>query len=235
MTQSPTDLSLWWNTLPADLAVPIGAPLPGDATADIAIVGAGFTGLWTAYYLLKANPSLRVAIVEANCAGFGASGRNGGWVSALFPVGINALARASSRTDAIRMNREMFATVTEIGRVATAEGWDINWQQGGTVVLARTPLQLESARAEISDYRAWGFGEVDYALLDATAAKNMANATDVLGGTFTPHCAAINPALLVRNLARTVTAMGAKLYEDTRVEIIEPGILRTARGSIRAR
>ncbi|MSW11833.1 MAG: FAD-dependent oxidoreductase, partial [Actinobacteria bacterium] len=104
VTQSPAELSLWWNTLPPELLKPIGSPLPGDTTADIAIVGAGYTGLWTAYYLLKADPSLRVAIVEANYAGFGASGRNGGWASALFPAGLNALAKASSRSDAVRMN-----------------------------------------------------------------------------------------------------------------------------------
>ena len=234
VTQNPAELSMWWNTLPPELLAPIGSPLPGDAAADIAIVGAGYTGLWTAYYLLKADPSLRVVIVEANYAGFGASGRNGGWVSALFPAGLNALARASSRSDAVRMKRAMFETVAEIGRVATAHAWDIEWEQGGTVVLARTPLQLESARAEIADYRTWGFGEDDYALLDAGEAKARLNATDVLGATFTPHCAAINPARLVRNLARTVNEMGATFYEDTKVESIEPGILRTGRGSIRA-
>ena len=83
-----SDLSLWWSTLPTELTLPIGTPLPGDATADIAIVGAGYTGLWTAYYLLKADPTLRVAIIEANYAGFGASGRNGGWASALFPASL---------------------------------------------------------------------------------------------------------------------------------------------------
>lgn len=229
-----SDLSLWWSTLPTELTLPIGTPLPGDATADIAIVGAGYTGLWTAYYLLKADPTLRVAIIEANYAGFGASGRNGGWASALFPASLETLARVSSRADAIRLKREMFQTVTEIGRVAVTEGWDINWQQGGTVVLARTPLQLTDARAEIANLRSWGFGAEDYSLLDATEAKDMANATDVLGGTFTPHCAAINPALLVRSLARTVVALGAKLYEDTAATAIEPGIVRTSRGSVRA-
>lgn len=234
MTQRPAELSLWWNTLPADLLEPLGAPLPGDSTADIAIVGAGYTGLWTAYYLLKADPSMRVAIIEANYAGFGASGRNGGWASALFPVSLEALARVSSREHAIALKREMFATVTEIGRVAAAESWDINWQQGGNLVLARTPLQLASARAEIANLRSWGFGEEDYALLGASEAKKQAAATEVLGATFTPHCAAINPARLVRNLARTVVAMGAKLYEDTAAEAIEPGIVRTSRGSVRA-
>lgn len=76
---------LWWSQLPADLLEPVGAPMDGHVEADVAIVGAGFTGLWTAYYLQQRNPGLRIAIVEKEIAGFGASGRNGGWSSALFP------------------------------------------------------------------------------------------------------------------------------------------------------
>ena len=61
-------------------------PLDGDTEVDVAIVGAGFTGLWTAYHLLRGDPGLRVLVVERQVAGFGASGRNGGWCSALFPA-----------------------------------------------------------------------------------------------------------------------------------------------------
>ncbi len=95
-------LSLWWDTLPDDLRQPLGTPLPGDTTADVAIVGAGYTGLWTAYYLLRQDPTLRIVILEAEQAGFGASGRNGGWASALFPASLAALARQSGRDAAVR-------------------------------------------------------------------------------------------------------------------------------------
>jgi glycine/D-amino acid oxidase-like deaminating enzyme len=227
-------LSLWWDTLPDDLRAPLGAPLEGDRTADIAIVGGGYTGLWTAYYLIRADPSLRVTVLEAETAGFGASGRNGGWASALFPASLDALARASSRDAAVRMKRAMNATVDEIGRVAALEGWDIEWAKGGTVVLARSPLQLTQAREEVADLRTWGFGDDDLRLLDKAEAVATANATDVLGGTFTPHCAAVNPAKLVRSLARTVVAAGVTLHEGTRVDAIEPGIVRTRLGSVRA-
>ena len=158
MTDDLRQLSLWWDTLPDDLRAPLGTPLPGDTTADVAIVGAGYTGLWTAYYLLQRDPSLRVVILEAEQAGFGASGRNGGWASALFPASLPALARQSTRDAAIRLKREMFATVDEIGRVASAEGWDVEWSKGGTVVAARSPLQLSTARDEIEELRTWGFG-----------------------------------------------------------------------------
>lgn len=227
-------LSLWWDTLPDDLLQPIGTALPGDRTADIAIVGAGYTGLWTAYYLAQADPGLRIAVIEAEEAGFGASGRNGGWASALFPASIAAVARASDRASAIGLKREMFATVDEIGRVAAAEGWDIQWRKGGTVVAARTPLQLQQAREEIDDLRTWGFGEDDYALLDRQETERRVQATDVLGGTYTPHCAAIHPARLVRSLAHAVASRGVDVYEHTTVESIEPGLVRTDHGIVRA-
>jgi len=82
VTSDLRHLSLWWDTLPADLTRPIGEPLPGDTSVDVAIVGAGYTGLWTAYYLSRRDPSLRIAVLEAQEVGFGASGRNGGGVRA---------------------------------------------------------------------------------------------------------------------------------------------------------
>lgn len=234
MTNDLRGISLWWDTLPDDLRTPLGSPLPGAADADVAIVGAGYTGLWAAYYLIRADPSLRIAIVEAEQAGFGASGRNGGWASALFPASIAALAKRSSRDAAIRMTRAMQATVDEIGAVAAAEGWDIGWAKGGTVVAARSPLQRDRARAEIDEWRSWGFGEDDYAYLDADDAARRIGATDVLAATYTPHCAAIHPARLARSLAREVVAAGVRLYEQTPAIAIEPGVVRTAHGDVRA-
>ena len=234
MTNDLRGISLWWDTLPDDVRTPLGSPLRGAADADVAIVGAGYTGLWTAYYLIRADPSLRIAIVEAEQAGFGASGRNGGWASALFPASIAALAKRSSRDAAIRMTRAMQATVDEIGAVAAAEGWDIGWAKGGTVVAARSPLQRDRARAEIDEWRSWGFGEDDYAYLDADDAARRIGATDVLAATYTPHCAAIHPARLARSLAREVVAAGVRLYEQTPAISIEPGVVRTAHGDVRA-
>lgn len=227
--------SLWWDTLPPDLTTPLGAPLVGSEEADVAIVGAGYTGLWTAYYLLRRQPDLRVVLLEAKHAGFGASGRNGGWCSALFPSSMAAIARMSDRHAAVRLQDAMHATVDEVGRVAADEGWDIHWAKGGTVVAARTPLQLDRAREEIADWRSWGFGEEDYRLLDAEQARASIGATDVLGATYTPHCAAIHPARLVRNLANTVVSRGAVLHEQSPVTQMRPGLVRTAEGTVRAR
>ena len=226
-------LSFWHDTVPDTLAV--GDPLEGDAEADVAIAGAGFTGLWTAYYLTKRDPALRVVVCEREIAGFGASGRNGGWCSALFPASLGKLARTASRDAAVAMQRAMHETVDEVGRVASAEGIDCHWAKGGTVMLARSPAQLERAKAEVEEAREFGFGEADLRLLDAAAAGAMAGATEVLGGTFTPHCAAIHPARLVRGLAAAVRRAGVSVYERTPVLQLAPGRVVTRAGTVRAR
>lgn len=217
-------LSLWHDTLVAsgedDLAPRPG--LAGDTEADVCVVGAGYTGLWTAYYLLGLDPSLRVVVVEAEVAGFGASGRNGGWCSALFPASSTGLARRHGRDAALAMRRAMNDTVAEVGRVAEAEGIDCHWAPGGTVRLARTPVQLERARAEVAEDAE--FDGVDgVTLLSREEAVERVGATGVLGGTFIPHCARIHPGRLVRGLARAVEARGGVIAERTRALRIEPG------------
>ena len=212
-----------------------GDPLPGDIDVDVAIAGAGFTGLWTAYYLAGARPGLRIAVCEREIAGFGASGRNGGWCSALFPASLAKLARMAGRDPAIAMYRAMQDTVAEVGRVAAAEGIDCHWARGGTVQLARSPAQLARAREEVAEARSFGFGEADLRLLSAAEAAEHINASGVLGATYTPHCAAIHPARLARGLAAAARRRGAAVYERTPVTGIEPGRLRTARGTVRAR
>ena len=226
-------LSFWHDTVPGTLAA--GDPLPGDAEADVAIVGAGFTGLWTAYYLAQRDPGLRIVVCEREIAGFGASGRNGGWCSALFPASLGKLARLASRDAAIAMQRAMHETVDEVGRVAAAEGIDCHWAKGGTVMLARSPAQLERAKAEVDEAREFGFTEADLRILDAASARAMTGATEVIGGTFTPHCAAIHPARLVRGLAEAVRRAGVVVYERTPVLEIAPGRVVTQHGTVRAR
>ena len=224
-------LSLWWDQLSDELAGPRRPPLAGPTSADVAIVGAGFTGLWTAYYLLRADPTLRVVVLEAETAGFGASGRNGGWCSALFPTSLQKVAASSSREAAIALFRAMQSTVDEIGAVVAAEQDRRRLPKGGTLVLARTPLQLRRAAAEVDEWRSWGFGPQDLRLLDAAEARQHLGATDTLGGTYTPHCAAIHPARLVRGLARSVERLGATIHEGTRATSLAPGLVRTAQGT----
>ena len=228
------DLSLWHATAEEDWSP--RPPLPGDLQCDVAIVGGGFTGLWTAYYLLLADPALRVHVIEAEVAGFGASGRNGGWCSALFPKAAEQLATlpGHDRDSAIALHEAMRATVDEVGAAVAAEGIDAHYAKGGTVSVARTAVQLRRAREEVEHARAWGRGEDQLRLLDRDETRAMANAADAVGGTYTPDCAVIHPARLARGLARAVERLGGHVHERTAASAIRPGAVVTEHGTIRA-
>lgn len=206
--------------------------LTGRVETDVAIVGAGLTGLWTAYYLAEADPTLRIVVVEAEVAGYGASGRNGGWCSALFPASLDKLAAlpGSSRAAARDQHRAMRATVDEVGRVAA--GLDVPSAKGGTVVLARTAAQWRRAQDEVAHARSWG--RDDLRLLDAPAAAQVLRATRTRGATYNSDCAALHPGLLVRRLAEEVERRGVRVLERSPVTTIEPGVATTADGAVHA-
>ena len=203
----------------------------------MAIVGAGFTGLWAAYYLLRADPTLRVVVLEAETAGFGASGRNGGWCSALFPMSLSRLAElpGSSRSAALAQHRAMRETVDEVGRIIAEERIDASYQKGGTISLARNRAQLRTAQDDVAQARGWGRGPEEVRLLGRAEAGKVCDATRVRGATYTPDCAAIHPARLARGLARAVDeSRGGAIYEQTRVTSIKNGRAHTEHGTVRA-
>ena len=224
---------VWQDTLADEDRAGPRPPLGGDTSADVCIVGGGYTGLWTAYYLTRADPSLDVVVLEAQTAGFGASGRNGGWCSALLPQGIDAMARRHGRAASLAMRRTMQRTVDEVGDVAAAEGIDCHWHKGGTVVVARNEAQLERARAEVAHDLRWD-GIEGLRLLDAGQVRERLAVPDAVGGTWTPHCAALHPARLARGLARTVESRGVRLFEGTTALELRPGEVRTDRGTVKA-
>jgi glycine/D-amino acid oxidase-like deaminating enzyme len=213
---------------------PSRPPLEGDATADVAIVGGGYTGLWTAYYLTQRDPSLRVIVIEAEQVGFGASGRNGGWCSALLPMSLDAIASRSSRGEATRMQQAMHDTVAEVGRVAALEGIDCHWAHGGTISIARNAAQEARLRQHVEHLHGYGFTDDDYRMLDPGDARQACGISSVVAGAHTPHCAAIHPARLVRGLARAVERKGVRIVEGTRVSEIRPQRVVTGRGSVSA-
>jgi glycine/D-amino acid oxidase-like deaminating enzyme len=200
----------------------------------VAIVGAGFTGLWTALYLARADPSLRIAVLEAETAGFGASGRNGGWCSALFPSSLESLAKRSSRADALALHAAMRHSVDEVMQSAAAEGIDAQMAKGGTVSLARSGPQLARAKSEVEHARRWGRGEDELRLLDAEEATTVLAGSRLRGATYTPDCAAIHPGRLVRGLADAVVRRGVALYEQTPATAIAPGRVITRHATQRA-
>ncbi|MDB5074135.1 MAG: dependent oxidoreductase [Chloroflexi bacterium] len=141
-------------------------PLDTSVDVDVAILGAGFTGLWTAYYLLRRQPSLRVAVVEREIAGFGASGRNGGWCTSNFTLGASELLRRFGRDQAHATQTAMFDTVDEVGRVTREEGIDANFRKGGEIYLARGPQHLAALQSSHKAFEEIGLSGYSV-LLDA--------------------------------------------------------------------
>ncbi|WP_308468266.1 NAD(P)/FAD-dependent oxidoreductase [Rathayibacter soli] len=216
-------VSFWFDSLAArdsDELRPRSA-LMSETTADVCIIGAGLTGLWTAYYLAHAHPELSIVVLEKEIAGFGASGRNGGWSSALFPVSTTGLARLHGIEAAVRMRQAMIDTVDEIGRVVAREQLDCDFVKGGTVAFVRNRPGLDAAREEVAEARRFG---VDHVTLWGTdALRRRAPSVTASAATFTPDCARIQPAALARGLARVVESLGVRIYEHTRVTDFGPG------------
>jgi glycine/D-amino acid oxidase-like deaminating enzyme len=225
--------SFWHETVPDPLEP--RAPLATDDQLDVVIVGAGYTGLWTAYYLKSLEPGLRIAIVEAEIAGFGASGRNGGWCLGTL-AGISELVAGdgSRRDGGIRLQRAIFDTVAEVEGVCEREGIDCHWARGGNVTFASVPAHVDPVREEIAFMHELGFGEDDIRWLDPAECRRRVGTAQNLGGFFLAHCAAIHPARLVRGLAEVVERMGVPIYERSPARVIEQGVVVTDGGRLRA-
>jgi glycine/D-amino acid oxidase-like deaminating enzyme len=212
--------SFWLETAGEDLAP--RPSLNGPIEADVAILGAGFTGLWTAYYLLSQEPSLRVVVLEAEIAGFGASGRNGAWCSSGFPVSPGELQRRFGREAARELLTEMRGAVEEVGRVIEAEEIDAQYLRGGLLRVARGPSQLPGIQRAYESLRGLGLQD-DLRLLDADEIEGRVRITGAKGALYNPHCATIHPARLARGLARAVERLGGEIFERTSVTDYEEG------------
>lgn len=210
-------------------------PLEGRVEADVCVVGGGYTGLWTAYELRRADPSLEVVVLEREVAGFGASGRNGGWVLGVVSGSRAGWTERGGRDGALALERAIHATVDEVGAVVEAEGIDCDFVKGGTLVSAQSDLELERLRAQHAEDLEFGLGEEDSVLLDAAALAERVRVQRGVGGLFSPHCGRVQPAKLVRGLAEVAERRGATIYEQTPVLGIEPGRAWSSGGEVRAR
>ncbi|TGV78964.1 FAD-dependent oxidoreductase, partial [Mesorhizobium sp. M00.F.Ca.ET.149.01.1.1] len=226
------DISFWYADLGA-MPAP-RPPLPGDIEADVAIVGAGYTGLWTAYYLKKAKPSLRIVLIEREFAGFGASGRNGGWLSGGFGWSREKYLKNSTRQGVTAMQKAMAGCVDEVIRVATQEGIDADIRRVDNLTVATNPAQLERVREECETIRSWDADPDRIELLDRAATRARINVKDVLGGFVIHGQARVQPAKLVQGLAAAVDRLGVSIYEKTTVTAIAKGVVTTDRGTVRA-
>jgi len=225
----------FWLETSGDPLVP-RTSLQRSVEVDVAILGGGYSGLWTAYYLLRANPGLRLAIVEKEIVGFGASGRNGGWCSSRFPVTPGLLEERYGAEAARNLLLAMFDAVDEVGRICEEEGIQAEYRRGGILSLARGAHQVPHIRAAFDAYVRLGL-QKHFQLLSAADCRERVKATKILGGLYTREGASLHPGKLVRGLAAAVEKRGGVIYENTEVNEARPGAngrMITPGGEIRA-
>lgn len=225
------DVSFWY----ADIGLPASrrASLCGDIRADVAIIGAGYTGLWTAYYLMQADPSLTVVVLEKEFAGFGASGRNGGWLSGGFAWNHARYAQTSGPEPARRMVHAMMGTVDEVIRVADLEGIDADIRRCDELIVATNPAQHARMQSEADHRAAWGEGDRVFTIgADETRARIAI--PGARGAMVVKNTARIQPAKLVRGLADVVERMGVTIFEGTAARGISPKRVTTEQGTVQA-
>ncbi|MFM7685211.1 MAG: NAD(P)/FAD-dependent oxidoreductase [Actinomycetota bacterium] len=224
--------SLWLDLLDEPLTP--RAQLGGDTHVDVAVVGAGLTGLWTAYYLSVARPGLRIMVIEREIAGFGASGRNGGWVSAGIAGSASRYAKRHGREGVVRGTLATNEAVDEVGRVAAAEGIECGFRKEGTLTVATSTPQRLRLQSALDAMGALGTSNDDDVTLTAEGVAQHARVQGALAGWFTPHAAAVDPARLTRGLAVACERRGVVIVEQTPVLQLGTGEVHTPMGTVRA-
>jgi glycine/D-amino acid oxidase-like deaminating enzyme len=214
---------------------PSASALSESVDADVCIVGAGYTGLWTAWGLLRHAPDLRVVIVEARHVGFGASGRNGGWLSGLLPGNRSRLAGGpAGRAGVVALQRALVDAVGSVGSICASEGIDCDFNHGGTLAVGLNGAQMARLRAGVAEDRRWGLTDDDVRLLDGPSTAARVQVDGAVGSVFSPHCARIHPAKLVRGLAAAVERRGVRIFEGSPAVSAEPGLVRVRDSRVRA-
>jgi len=206
--------SLWWSSL--DEPTP-RASLRRHLDVDVAIVGGGFTGLWTARELKRRDPSLTIAVLEKSVCGFGASGRNGGWASSFYPLSDDAVIGRHGRDAFEHLRSELNRAVTSLGDAIANDAIDAHFVRGGTMTFARSSVQAKRLQEAVAHAHELGATDNDLTWLDANQAKKHGTLDGSLGATFSPHCARLHPLRLVRGLAQVNERLGVRIYENTTV------------------
>jgi glycine/D-amino acid oxidase-like deaminating enzyme len=227
-------MSSFWTEQIADERISRRA-LAADRDADVCIVGGGYTGLWTAYELLRAEPSLDVVILEAETVGFGASGRNGGWVLGAIAGDREWWSRRSGRAAVVAQDAAVRETVGHIGQVIAHEHIDCDFVHGGTLRVAETGLERKRLEDAIACGRSWGARPQDVRLIEPDELRERLRIPTAVAATFSPHCARVQPAKLATGLARAVERRGATIYEHSRATAIDRSQVMTEGAEVRAR
>ncbi|MDO9397424.1 MAG: FAD-dependent oxidoreductase, partial [Herbiconiux sp.] len=185
------EVSFWYRSAGLHAERPA---LAESTSADVVIVGAGMTGLWTAHYLAEAMPSWRILVLEAEAVSYGASGRNGGWLSYGMP-GLNRLyARTHGRDAVIDFQRAIIDSIGEVISVLDREGIEADVAHEGEVAIATTPAQSARLREEHEYLRDWGFGDGDVRPIGAAElARDFPRLAGARDGLWSPHGARVQP------------------------------------------
>lgn len=209
-------------------------PLQEDVRVDVAIIGGGFTGLVTAYELKRAEPGLRVAVLEAREVGYGSSGRNGSFAMTVVGLGFSATASLRGRDFVRRAYTYMAQAVDRLDELITRERLECDRIRPGFLRVATTRPYAKRLRREVDLMHSLGFD--DFYWLDAEAARARVDSPRHLGAVWEPRLVLVNPAKLVRAEKDLAMRTGAAVYENTPVlEISRPAFrLRTPRGTVRA-
>ena len=221
-------VSFWYREIGLPAPRP---PLPGDIDADVCVVGGGLTGLWTAYYLKRARPDLDVVVLEREFCGYGASGRNGGWLSAEIATPSRRYLGEHGETALRALHTQMRAAVEEVLAVLRREDIDADVAQDGILHVARSPAQRERLRALADDERRRGAEVTELSAADTAARVAVSRAR---GGLHVAGAARVQPAKLVRGVAAAAERLGVRLFERTTVTSVRPGAAATDRGTVRA-
>ena len=222
--------NFWADSAPAD-ATPRPS-LEGHHVADVTIIGAGFTGLWTAYYLKTLSPGLAIRVLEAKRVGHGASGRNGGWAIGSL-AGLSRLVEGLSSDERRACCRMLADNVDVIGTTLAREGIEADFHKGGAIyAAARYPGQEAIQRAYLDHLHALGHAEEDCYWLDAAALEEQARFRNPRGGVFQRDCATLHPRKLLQGLAATLEAMGVAIHKCSRVRSLQPRCVTTDLGHI---
>jgi glycine/D-amino acid oxidase-like deaminating enzyme len=212
--------SLWLNQLPGPLEPEL--ILSENCACDIAIVGAGFTGLWTAYYLKCLQPDLCVVVLEGEIAGFGASGRNAGWVSGGIAGRWRTYAKSRGTASVQRAIRETYSTIDEIGEVVARERIDCHYAKRGAITIATTRAQQQRLVGDVALMRSLGVNEKDIRMATPNGPDWPLPTRNALLAAYSRHCAHVDPARLIRGLLDACRRRGVRVYERSRVTHLSP-------------
>ena len=231
---STTREALWWSTAGID-GVATRPALEIDASFDVVIIGAGYTGLWSAYYLATLAPSLKIAVLESEFVGFGASGRNGGWLAASVPGSLPLYEKHGGRAAAIELVKAMIATVDEVLRVAESLEIEMDAIKSGCIRIATNAAQAVRLKADVAVEQMWEVGSKGWRMESLSEISERIKIPNVIAGAYSPECARINPAKLVIGVAQAVEKLGVKIFEKSPVVKYGVGYVDTAHHRLQAK